>query len=454
MNLAVTALIIDLTVFTGCAFFLFKLGRLSAMHPATTYLFFHLWVVTKRLAELALGSPLSTAFPHQPITISEMTRASLMFDVVLVAMTVAWVINSTLDFKRNGPLPAFGQEKPPTLSKAYFVGAAQLMIPIGIYGLMKGQSTGMGDWDKSFVNTMTQGWLVLCLMLFFYWYGPRKWLIASILAIDVICITIMGQQRWLILLPTIFYCFAYLSRTGRKWPTRNTLLILAVAGIIWLPGKQVADVIAGGGNLADIGQTITGSWTNSSTKSNQADTVFLDMAAMTVGLVDQKGQFYYGNTIFPALYNAVPRALWPDKPVSGQWEIDISTKDRPMATYGMTASIMGAAYADFGYFGIVIIPFFFALFLGWAYFRAFRCSHYSPERFFYLVMACTLFQPYRDGVYSFFIFNFIYLMPFAIITALHFIFPVRPVRRSRYPAPVRLSPAQSDGPARTTRVNL
>jgi hypothetical protein len=150
----------------------------------------------------------------------------------------------------------------------------------------------------------------------------------------------------------------------------------------------------------------------------------------------------------------VPRALWPDKPVSGQWEIDISTKDRPMATYGMTASIMGAAYADFGYFGIVIIPFFFALFLGWAYFRAFRCSHYSPERFFYLVMACTLFQPYRDGVYSFFIFNFIYLMPFAIITALHFIFPVRPVRRSRYPAPVRLSPAQSDGPARTTRVNL
>ncbi len=450
MSLAATALIVDLTVFTGCTFFLFKLGRLSAMHPATTYLFFHLWVVTKRLTELALGSPLSTAFPNQPITVVEITRASLMFDVILFVMTVAWIAASRVDFKRNGPLPKLGQEKPPTLAKSYFVRAAQIMVPIGIYGLMKGKSTGAGDWDNSFVNTMTQGWLVLCLMLFFYWYGPRKWLIAAIIGMDILCVTWMGQQRWLILLPTIFYCFAYLSRTGRKWPPRKTVIILALAGIIWLPGKQLSNVINRGGGFSDILQTTTGSWTKSSTEANQADTLFLDMAAMTVTLVDEKGQFFYGGTFLPELCNAIPRQLWPGKPVVGQWEIDISTRDRPMSTYGMTASILGASYAGFGYTGIVVIPFLFASFLGWAYFYSFRRSHYSPERFFYLVMACTLFQPFRDGIGSFFIFNFIYLMPFAIIAGMHFVFPVRPARRSRYPVFVRMSPASAEAQTRTT----
>ena len=130
MNEAQTALTIDLVVVILCTFFLFRLGRLSAMHPAVIYLFFHVWVVTKRLAELSLGSPLFSAFPHQPITIAEITRASLMFDVVLVVMTLAWTINSVVDLKRNGPLPAPGQEKAPNLSKTYMVGFVRLMIPI------------------------------------------------------------------------------------------------------------------------------------------------------------------------------------------------------------------------------------------------------------------------------------------------------------------------------------
>lgn len=449
MNDAVIALTIDLTVFTLCAFFLLKLGRLTAMHPATTYLFFHLWVVTKRLVELSLGSPLSAMFPHQPISLAEITRASLMFDAVLVVMTAAWIITSVVDFKNNGPLPALGHEKAPNLSKTYVVGFAQLMIPLGIFGLIKshGGGTGNADWDKSVASNLTGLFLPLSLMPFFYWYGPKKWVLAYAVFLDVLCELMMGQTRWLLLLPTIFCCYAYLSRTGRKWPPRKVVIFLAVLGLLWLPGKQINKIITYGGSATDVAQVVTTIWTNSATESNSPDTQFLDMAAMTVSLLDAKGDFYHGETIWPAVVNFVPRPLWPDKPVPYQWEHDISTVDRPMQTYGMTPSIMGAAYVDFGYTGIVVEPFLFALFLGWAYFKAFRSSYYSVGRFAYLVMACTLFQPLRDGIYSFFICNFAWMSPMVIVVLLHLILPTRPMRqRPRYPKPVWLQPAGADSP--------
>ena len=443
MDLITSALVIDLTVFTVCAFFLLKLGRISAMHPATTYLFFHLWVVTKRLVELNLGAPLSAAFPNQPISLTELTRAALMFDLVLFVMTAGWIITASADFKKNGPLPAPGQEKAPNLSKTYTVGFAWAMVPLGFLGMLgvHGEgATGAGG-VASTVLGLVNLWLPLSLMPLFYWYGPRRWLLGGVLVALWVCETRMGQARWLILLPTVFFCFAYLSRTGLRWPPRKVVLLLAVMGILWLPGKQINNIILAGGGVGDVAQAVTSTWTTSTTEANHADTQFLDMAAMTVSLVDEKGQFYYGNTMWPALFNYVPRAIWPDKPASAQWEIDISTKDRPMSTFGMTASLMGAAYVDFGYAGVVLIPFLFSLFLGWAYFRAFRCSHYSVGRFAFLVMACILFEPYRDGMYSFFIFTSVCMMPMYIIVVLHLIMPTRPVQsRPRYPKFPRLSP--------------
>ena len=441
MNEALNALIIDLTVVAGCTFFLFKLGRISAMHPAVTYLFFHVWVVTKRLTELACGAPLSSAFPHQPIIIPELTRASLMFDLVLVVMTIAWIINSAVDFKRNGPLPAPGHEKPPNLSRAYVVRVAQIMVPFGIYGLLKGG--GSSDWDKSFATTTLTNWLPLSMMLFFYWYGPRFWVLAAIAATDFLCETRAGDTRWMLLLPTVFFCFAYLSRTGKRWPPRNVAIVLLVAGILALPGKQISHAISSGGGLPEISQAITSTWVTSATQANHPDNQFLDMGAMTVSLVDEKGHFYYGSTVLDGIYNFIPRPLWPDKPKGGRWLPEISTRDRPMVSYGMTASLMGAAYVDFGYAGIVLIPFLFALFLGWAYFQAFRCNYYSIGRFYYLVMACTLFQPFRDGFTSFIVFNGVFMWPLGFVALLHLLYPTRtPRQRPRYPQFARISPEE------------
>lgn len=448
MNPIAIALIIDLTVLTVCTAALLKVGRISALHSATVYLFFHVWVVTKRLVELNLGAPLSTAFPNQPISLSELTRGSLMFDLVLVVMTAGWIIASAVDYKRNGPLPAPGHEKAPNLSKTFTVGFARLMVPLALFGLLRSHggdaTTGVEGAGATFLGVFNL-WLPLCLMPLFYWYGPRRWLIGAAFVVAAICESLMGHTRWLLLLPTIFFCYAYLSRSGYWWPPRKVVLVLIAAGVLWLPGKEISSVLSNGGGVADVAQAITSVWTTSATQANHPDNQFLDMAAMTVSLVDEKGQFYYGNTVFPAFYNFIPRAIWPDKPQAAQWELDISTKDRPMSTYGMTASLMGAAYVDFGYFGIVIMPFLFALFLGWAYFQAFRCTHYSVGRFAYLVMACILFQPYRDGLYSFFLFNFLCMLPMYIIVGLHLVMPTKPYGlRPRYPRFPHLTPAGAD----------
>ncbi len=444
MNPITIALVVDLITLTVCTAILLKAARLSAMHPATTYLFFHVWTVTKRLIELNLGAPLSTAFPHQPINLSELTRAGLMFDLTLAVMTAGWLIASAADAKKNGPLPLPGREKAPNLSKTYLVGFVWLMVPLALFGMLRGggggpaADAGVGGTVLGVFNL----WLPLSLMPLFYWYGPRPGLIAAALVVIALCEKFMGNTRWLMLLPTIFFCFAYLSRSGYRWPPRKVVFVLLIAGVLWLPGKQISVVLGNGGGLPEVMGAVTRVWTTSATESNHPDNQFLDMGAMTLSLVDDKRKFYYGGTVFPFVYNFIPRAIWPDKPLSSQWEIDISTKDRPMMTYGMTASLMGAAYVDFGVYGVVLIPFLFALFLGWVYFKAFRCAHYSVGRFAYLVMACVLIQPYRDGLYTFFIFNYLCMMPMYMIVLLHLILPTKPyAQRPRYPRFPRLSPA-------------
>ncbi len=87
-------LFIDLLIVSICTVILLRYGRLSHSHPATIYLFFHMYTFTLRLVGLALGAP--TLFSQymlffEPVTAEEIVRAALLGDVALVVMTIAWI---------------------------------------------------------------------------------------------------------------------------------------------------------------------------------------------------------------------------------------------------------------------------------------------------------------------------------------------------------------------------
>jgi hypothetical protein len=92
---------------------------------------------------------------------------------------------------------------------------------------------------------------------------------------------------------------------------------------------------------------------------------------------------------------------------------------------GMIVTYLGESYANWGYLGIVVIPYLTAYWLARAYFRAYRSHYLSVARFIYLLVACNLIQVYRDGLVSIVIFTWVNMMPLMIIVTLHYIFPKR-----------------------------
>jgi hypothetical protein len=91
----------------------------------------------------------------------------------------------------------------------------------------------------------------------------------------------------------------------------------------------------------------------------------------------------------------------------------------------MVPTLIGDGYLNFGYLGVIAVPFAVAYLYGWGYFRAFRRSHYSVARFLYLLALAISIQVYRDGVPSIITFTLINAAPMMVVVGLHWLFPRR-----------------------------
>src|SRR5688572_27160177 len=94
------AIAVDILTLFVCGFLLRRYARLSHVHPASTYLLFHVIVFTFRLIALQQGA--TTLFTYDsrrspwaryidPVTEYEIVRAMLIVDLVLALMTAGWI---------------------------------------------------------------------------------------------------------------------------------------------------------------------------------------------------------------------------------------------------------------------------------------------------------------------------------------------------------------------------
>src|SRR5947207_4636854 len=107
------------------------------------------------------------------------------------------------------------------------------------------------------------------------------------------------------------------------------------------------------------------------------DQQFLNQFAFALTLIDNAGHFYYGATYLPLLTMPIPKQWWPEKPGLADYLGDISTPWRPMKEMGMVVTFWGEAYANFGYFGVVLIPWLLAYGLGRFYFFAYEGDYFT-----------------------------------------------------------------------------
>ncbi|MGA9768317.1 MAG: hypothetical protein WBV94_04700 [Blastocatellia bacterium] len=425
---------IDFAVLVTCIILLLRYARLSHSHPGTIYLFFHVYTFTIRMLGLLFGAAtLFSSLPwlFEPVRMEEIIRAAVYGDIALLSMTVAWIRASVVDRRNMLRSPNPVRETPPNLSLRHIWTIIAIVLPFGVFGFyaysilpgFEGERLELGEWQSSSWLFITQAWLGLVLLALIYWYGFRWWL-STLMSLYLLIMAYQGFHRFRIIIPAILLTQIYLDRHKMKWPSVYIMGVMAVLALLFFPLKDI-------GRMAQEGEAVTQIVDTSRESINNAlvaeapDQTFLDLFACTLTLTDENEKFYYGSTYLNLLTLPIPRQWWPDKPTLGDYLKDISRPWRPMAEMGMIVTYLGESYINFGFLGIIIIPYLVAYWLARAHFRAYRNNYFSVARFAYLLVACNLIQIYRDGIVSLVVFTCVNMMPLMLIVVLHFILPVK-----------------------------
>jgi hypothetical protein len=445
------AVLLDSFLIWTCAFLLWRHARLSALHPGTIYLLFHVLVFTSRAYFVLTGSRTLFAGWGQgvvPVSVPEIAWAVNLADLALVSMTVAWIKVAHDDRKRAFP-PAFQKlnENGAPLSARAIRRVGVIALPIGVAALIyfayvpsaESYSIGkvdLGAWNSSSWTMITQSWAGLVLMALIYYYGFRKLYVIPI-CIYLLIMAIQGFDRFRVVIPLLYLLLVWLSRNRQRWPP---LWILAAGLCVILmipPLKTIGNLVQGGNTTADIIAATTASLTD--IKAGQSgDQMVLDEFASTVSLVDDSQRYYYGSLYYPVLTLPIPRQLWQDKPALNRYQAELSTSSRPMALAGMVATLHGESYANLGVVGIIVISPVVAYWLGNFYFAAMRKSYFSVYRFTYIMVASSLVQVFRDGLIALVMFTLVNMTPLVAIAVLSYVHWRRKQRRFVIASPVAI----------------
>lgn len=405
---------IDILAFLSCSWLLFRYGKISIYHPATTYLVFHIFVFSGRLLFLTTGANFFLGGQidyFTEIEVHEITKASLLADLGFISMTIAWL------WEANRKIPIIPVKSVILLDENILKLVLFITIPIGIWGVFSqlyipgfGKAQiNFGSWGESSYIQNTQNWLILSCLVIVFKYGFQKYSLI-IIGICLFILAFQGQHRYRVLSPCLFLLFLYLHRENKKWLSSRFVLIILVGILIFLPMKYVGRLIQQGASTDELIE-FASEYQESLGIGANADFSFLDMYASTLTLIDQHGGYYYGSTYFTLIFAPIPRQFWENKPSLVQWMTDVSTPARNLKELGSVATIYGESYANFGIFGIIFIPFLFAKYSARWYYKILDTNAQSANLFFYLCFAAMVIQVYRDGLNAIFIFLTVYNMP-------------------------------------------
>ena len=429
--------LLDIASFLLCVIMLVRTKELTFFHPATLYLIFHGAVITTRLLALNAGAP--TLFDEarflrsgfMPVTYDEIARATIYADIALFMSTIAFIVAGMVHKNRQlgSKQPQKSQFDTP-INKGLFLNIMYVAFVIGVFGIifvgyLPGTDTrlidsiAVSEWRDSSWIFITQSWMGVALIGMIYIHGFRRGLV--ILMILFLGIQLyQGFHRFRFVLPLILLLYIYLKHRGYLWPPRWAISLAIVLAVLFLPAKTIGRMMQAGYPINVIAEETISYIVNLPTKST-SDLVFLDQFAMGLTLIDENGQFYYGTTYLPLLTLPIPRQIWPDKPELAFFMSDISTASRPLSRLGTIVTYLGESYANFGFLGIIFVPYIFSYLIGRLYFTLKDKPIESVSMLLYLMILTTLLQVYRDGLISLVMFTLVNFMPLSVAIGLHFI---------------------------------
>ena len=415
------AVLLDAIVLLCCFVCLLAFTRMSVTHPATIYLLFHAMFISLRAIAVLNGA--TTLFSWKganPVSETEISRAVMLADLALIAMTSGWILaahraaNSGSGKRDARPRMLRPELLKPVATVCIVVGCAAMLL----WSKLPGFSAQplMTDWLDSNWSVIAQTWAGLSLLALIYCYGFRPGLVAA-MGGYFYWVIYQGNFRFRLLIPLILLIQVYADRRGRRVPSASGIAALLICGLLFFPLKGIGQQLQAGDPIGEL-------WENTKTeivnvfRGDHPDLTILDQFASALTLADAHGHFYWGRTYAGLLTVAVPRQWWPEKPGLTSYEQEISTRARPMADTGMVVTMFGEFYLNFSYPGIVIMSLTLAYVTGMWFEAAYRAGYFSLMHFTYLLVACNLIQVFRDGLISLFVFTLINMLPLVVLVAL------------------------------------
>lgn len=391
--------------------------RLTLLHPATIYLFFHFYAITLRLWAIAGGSPTMYAdyywtLSYRYVTNDEIVRAVLFADLALAMFTAGVIIAQRSVFAN------LGKSLGSAINASYVQLISLILFPVGLVVFVMQRSAGEGSMEffaSGYLFTAAL-WPLNCLCALVFCFGFRLWLMAGVTVLLAI-VALQGFHRFMIFLPLLFLVATYLVQSGRRW-LPWPLLIGAVAAILVFPQMKYLGPAIANGDTAEVVRILRVVVLREQ-DINSKDEQFLDQYAGALTMADEKEMLLLGSSYLAVVTLPIPRSWWPNKPGLGDHVIALATPDRPYDVEGRIITYIGEAYLNFGTVGVVLVPLLLGVGLTAWYVKANCGSPKQLARYVYMAFMVSFVQLFRDGLVSLILFGLVFNLPMFAIWALH-----------------------------------
>lgn len=252
--------------------------------------------------------------------------------------------------------------------------------------------------------------VIVGVLLMWAAFWGVKWFMVPLAAVYFVAVIYSGVGRTTYLLGILSLILIVTTRRGRRWPAWQSGFVLAAVLLAFVGGKLWLQVLHNEGVGATRALVTEKEYSNF--KGNGDLFLNYDFLVGVTYLVPQHAEHTELALYLRQLYFWVPRAIWPDKPISDFGSAYIMSHVPEVSFQGLTVTLVGESYMAFGLSSVVILMFVYGVVFSYVHGRTIHYPAASVERIFGIAFTVTLVQTYRDGIgFSFLLFMLFYFGP-------------------------------------------
>lgn len=401
-----TLLIVSVVIFAGTCVAYARHPAASAFHPATFYLLFHGFVFVVR--------PIIVWFYGYTAIYEEVGFFPTEWEKtqVLICTNLALVVFMAVVLAIGREPVRFRQDRADEENRRLLLRRFWFIAPpLALLGLsatlymweVRAQGLSLSQFDtRTGAMALNQvngyyisavGLLTTLAAMIVYLGRFRLWTLIPFLAFAVLGFG--SGARGYVVASALMLAVLYLFERRRRWPN----WVLPLAAIPLLLGFTAVRDDRGGAIRESFGvenRQFRQQWQDEATVMEGMDFANMEFFEFLVWSIPKRtGSYDYFLNNLQLLTEPIPRALWPGKPVGPP--IKLFELYRYSTPLGLTNSMPGMGWFNFGYAGVVIWSALFAAIYGYGY-RAFAAGQQGTIAVLaYAVFLSTSLVAFRDG---------------------------------------------------------